>query len=373
MITTSAWRGGLEATGSVGLSADSRWLASGTLPGAGTTWADMVRLALLDLHQLVQPNGAVAAGAAEHWGYAWPRDGAFVVAALAKTGHVDDAELVMGFFQRVEEADGGFEARYLLSDDGPPDDRPRQSDGAGWALWALGQLVSASTDPRATTAQFRSLLESATGFALREVDNGRQLPPASPDYWERSEADLTLGTAAPLLAGLRTSADLFLNLDDPAAAARSTRAADGLEQLVTDHFQPGGYQRYGSWGGTDAAICVLMPPFTSTAATGVIAAFQRYQLDALRPAGGLAPGTTWKRDGVSWTPETALVALTAASTGDSQTAAHWLDWLDAHRTTWGSLPEKVNADGTPGGPAPLAWTAASVVLAVAAFDDPSTP
>jgi len=66
------------------------------------------------------------------------------------------------------------------------------------------------------------------------------------------------------------------------------------------------------------------------------------------------------------------VALTAASDGKPDVAARWLDWLDTHRTAWGSLPEKVNADGTPGGPAPLAWTAASVVLAVATLDAPDT-
>ncbi|MCR6490875.1 hypothetical protein [Cellulomonas sp. P24] len=97
-------------------------------------------------------------------------------------------------------------------------------------------------------------------------------------------------------------------------------------------------------------------------------AWRRYQVDAMRPAGGLAPGAGWKQDGLSWTPETALVALAAASDNDPLVAGHWLDWLSAHRTSWGSLPEKVNSDGTPGAPAPLAWTAASVILAVAALD-----
>jgi GH15 family glucan-1,4-alpha-glucosidase len=111
-----------------------------------------------------------------------------------------------------------------------------------------------------------------------------------------------------------------------------------------------------------------MPPFTDRPSADVVNAWRRYQVDAMRPAGGLAPGVSWKQDGISWTPETALVALAAASDGDSLVAAHWLDWLGAHRTSWGSLPEKVNSDGTPGGPAPLAWTAASVILAVAALD-----
>ena len=54
--------------------------------------------------------------------------------------------------------------------------------------------------------------------------------------------------------------------------------------------------------------------------------------------------------------------------GRPQLAAHWMDWLSAHRTPWGSLPEKVLATGAPAGPAPLAWTAALVVLTAAELD-----
>jgi GH15 family glucan-1,4-alpha-glucosidase len=88
-----------------------------------------------------------------------------------------------------------------------------------------------------------------------------------------------------------------------------------------------------------------------------------------RPAGGLAPGAGWRQDGISWTPQTSLYALTAAANGDDAQAHARLAWLDAHRTAMGALPEKVLADGSPAAVAPLAWTAACVVLAVATLDD----
>src|SRR4051794_7940790 len=59
------------------------WLAAGAVPGRGTRWASMVRFAMVDLRQLARSNGAVAAGAAARWGYAWPRDMAFVAVAMA--------------------------------------------------------------------------------------------------------------------------------------------------------------------------------------------------------------------------------------------------------------------------------------------------
>ena len=86
-----------------------------------------------------------------------------------------------------------------------------------------------------------------------------------------------------------------------------------------------------------------------------------------RPGGGLAPGSAWRDDGSSWTPETALFALSAAATGDTATAHRRLGWLQSHRTAAGSLPEQVLYDGRPGSVAPLAWTAALVLLALNAL------
>ena len=65
---------------------------------------------------------------------------------------------------------------------------------------------------------------------------------------------------------------------------------------------------------------------------------------------------------MSWTPTTATWALVAAGSGDREQAVDRLRWLDDHRTAEGSLPEKVLADGRPAAVAPLAWTAAAVVL-----------
>lgn len=372
LLTGPGWRVTENVAGKVGPVADRRWLAGGTVPGAGSTWAEMVRYALVDLRQLTGPNGSVAAGAGENWGYAWPRDNAFVAAALAKTGHHQEADLILQFLQAAQENDGGFEARYLLSADRSPDSRTRQSDGAGWVLWALDEVASSSSDRHATATRFRAMLDSATAFSLSLVGDGTRLPAPSPDYWERRESQLTLGTAAPLLTGLWASARLYQDLGERTAATRSRSAADGLEHLITRSFEPGGYQRYELTGGADAAICFLMPPFNDRPSASVVAAWERYQVDAARPAGGLAPGVSWKQDGISWTPETALVAYTAAASGRPQNATRWLNWLDAHRTDWDSLPEKVLADGAPAGPAPLAWTAASVVLAAAALQEQPT-
>ena len=45
-----------------------------------------------------------------------------------------------------------------------------------------------------------------------------------------------------------------------------------------------------------------------------------------------------------------------------------LDWLVDRRTGVGALPEKVAADGSPAGPAPLAWTCSLLLLALCESD-----
>jgi GH15 family glucan-1,4-alpha-glucosidase len=337
---------------------DVLWLARGRTPGEGDR-AVTVRTALLDLRRLTRPNGAVAAGPDGPWAYTWPRDTSFVAVAYAVSGHPDEAWRALDFLASVQHDDGGFEARYLLDGSGVPDDRPRQSDGAGWVLWALDATrVASGGDP--LPAGLQALRDRATDFVLGLTEGGLVLPPVSPDYWEVPERRLTLGTAAPLVAGLEAASRTYAAEGAAARAADVARAAVRLRELVRDHFGPD-YERHGGSGGLDASVAMLMPPFAEEGEAAA-RAWSAYPQLALRSAGGIAPGVDWKQDGVSWTPETALVAYTAAASGRVDAAEQWLEWLGAHVTPWGSLPEKVLPDGRPAGPAPLAWTAALVVL-----------
>jgi GH15 family glucan-1,4-alpha-glucosidase len=55
-----------------------------------------------------------------------------------------------------------------------------------------------------------------------------------------------------------------------------------------------------------------------------------------------------------------------AETGHEHLATQTLTWFAAHTTRLGTLPEKVDARGRPVSAAPLAWTGAAVLLALAA-------
>lgn len=341
------------------------WLAAGTVPVvpelAGST---MFSHALRDLYALGR-SGVPIAGWPGPWRYVWPRDAALVAAALARTGHLADAERVVDFLQRVQPEAGVFQARYT-PDGRAPDRRGVQLDGLGWALWATDQVAAALPGPQRATflTRYRPLVDRSTTTTLGLTDNARSLPPVSSDYWEVREWRRTLATAALLLAGLVAAGRIYADLGEPAARRQADDGAARLRIAIHTGFGPDGYPRHlgGSASSVDLGVDFLLPPFVTEAEPGVVRAW-RGAADAMRrPAGGLAPGGSWAADGNSWTTATSTYALTAAALGERAEAVRGLTWLDAHRTESGSLPEKVTADGHPGEPAPLAWTAATVLL-----------
>jgi glucoamylase len=352
--------------------AQARWLASGTVPGSTAAQRATAARALLDLRLLVRPDGAVAAAWYPGWKYAWPRDSSWVAAALAATGHGSGALTVLRFIARVQPASGVWAARYELSGDGPVrDGRPSELDADGWFPWAvwLWYTVAGRADRRGLAGLWPAVARAADATVSRLGRDG--LPPASMDYWEDPVSAVTIGTAAPLLAGLRSAADLAGTLGDRGDARRWSAAAARLAAGIRAGFGATGYQRTPAAGsGADAAVTFLGPPFAAATAPvrrAVAAAARRLTL----ANGGVEPGSVWAGDpGEAWTPETGFFALYDAASGDRAGAAHWLAWLAGHRTVYGSLPEQVNSAGRPASVAPLAWTDAIALLAMTAERHP---
>lgn len=309
------------------------------------------------------PSGAVAAAPVGAWRYVWPRDASFCAAALSSVGLYREALGVLGCLASWQDGAGALEARYTLSGR-PPDDRPRQTDGVGWLMWAVGRLLADGTSVADLEAALGTCLARTTSRLLRLTDTASHLPAASPDYWEVPESVLTLGTAAPVLLGLeaalglaRAGADLGADPEELEERVATVR------QAVERGFAPG-WGRHVRQDDVDAALALVLPPFTTELA-GAREVRQGAVARMSRPAGGVAPGSSWRRDGVSWTPQTALLAWSGVVLGMEE-GQRLLGWLESHRTRAGALPEKVLADGSPAGPAPLAWTSALVVLAAGA-------
>lgn len=341
------------------LARQDAWLAAGLVPG-GEVYRALAERALRDLDLLVGPDGAVLAAAEPGWDYVWPRDASFVAVALARTGHPADALAVLEHLARLHATspDGVFEARYLPDGSGAvPDGRARQLDGCGWVGWAAGEWFAVTGDLDGAE-RLAPMLRGCLAAVDAEIGPDG-LPGPWSDYWEVAERVPTLGTVAALLTGSRAVVPLARALGDDALAARAEALAVRLAEGVA-RFAPE-YPRHLGGSARDTAVAFLMPPFAAPDQE-VARAWADAQVGMRRPAGGLAPGEAWRADGVSWTPTTAVFALTAAASGERDTALAWLEWLAGHTTVRGSLPEKVLGTGEPASVAPLAWTAALVLL-----------
>jgi glucoamylase len=349
------------------------WLRAGLVPGATAVQRSMATRALLDLRLAVQPDGAVLSGWHSGWEYGWPRDSSWVAVALTDAGHPAMAYQILRFLQRVQAGDGTWAARYLPDGSRPVrDGRPAELDADGWVSWAVWSWASTqrlgySGPARRELALLWPMVTRAASASLRSLTSDG-LPRAAMDYWEDS-IQVTLGTAAPLLAGLRAAADLAADMGGATAvgdARRWAAAATRLARAIAATFGRTGYQRTPTGSGADAAVTFLGPPFAVPDPQVLLAARSAQQALAVGN-GGLRPGTTWPgTPGVAWTPETACFALFDAGTGQHSRAAALLAWLAAHRTRLGSLPEKVNSASLPASVAPLAWADAVTLLALLA-------
>ena len=355
------------------VAASRAWLEGGEVPGDDAEERRISGRALLDVRLLTRPNGAALAGLHPRWRSVWPRDASFVAVAFAATGHHELSYEVLSFLASTQEPDGAWEARYDAAGIPVLDGRPRQLDAVGWFLWATWYWhVTAERSDRAEE-RARSLWPTARAAAEVAVASlgADGLPPGGADYWETETWRPNLGTAAPLRTGLRAAADLADRLGHESDARRYAAAAGRLDAAISREFAPMGYPRTtGARSGADAAVNFLAPPFAPSdpRVEGAIAdAAERLRV----PNGGVLPGERWPQDPtVAWTPETALFALSAAAAGDEEVADRWLGWLAAHRTSLGAFPEKVSGAGEPKAAAPLGWTAAIVLLALVAEDEP---
>ncbi|HEY8481164.1 MAG TPA: glycoside hydrolase family 15 [Spirillospora sp.] len=363
---------------------DQAWLARGVVPdggldpatGAEPGFRDMAARALLDLRLLTRPNGASLASWYSKWRYTWPRDSAFAAAAFTVTGHPSEARRILGFLARVQNGNGMWAARYHPDGTAVSDGRAAQLDALGWVLWAawFHRLHHPSADEE--LPELWPMVRRAADHLTRSLD-AEGLPPASSDYWERDprgEQDPrrpTLGVVGPVLAGLRSAADVAARRGDRAKAEQWRRAARRVAGAVDRQFAPYGYPRSPVPGGRmDTSVTFLAPPFAAPDPR-VTAAIRDAARRQATPNGGVLPGEGWSgHPDIAWTPEVAMFGLAAAASGRTDDALDRLSWLAAHRTSLGALPEKVGPEGKPAGPAPLGWTAALVLLGLSALERP---
>ena len=93
------------------------------------------------------------------------------------------------------------------------------------------------------------------------------------DYWELPETSLTLGTAAPVVAGLEALSSLPPAAGDAVGEGLALDRSTKVRLAVIDDFAPT-WTRYAGHGGTDSAVSFVLPPFQTTALPGALSAWR---------------------------------------------------------------------------------------------------
>lgn len=350
------------------LHAEERWLAIGSIPGQGGPFEHMARSALLDLRVMLRPGGALLEAWARGHDAVVTRTAAFGAAALAATGHVDDALDVLTFLARVQQPDGTFFDSYQADQvsSGTPEQvtgRQDRPENAGWVLWAADQALNQLSwrQSRGVSSALRSLVSRSMVKVLSGV-GADGLPPPRQGYLNGFRRRLDLATAAPMLAGVQAAVEIEQRIGNRVQTFALAEAALRLDASIAEAFAPGYPAMLGS-GLPDESVAFLMPPIGAGSDPGTAAVIRRVDDGLTRPHGVIFPGRNLTR-----TAPIALVALAdsySEQPGTRARAAASLRWLDRHRTAPGSLPEAVQFNGAPAGPAPWVWTAAIVLLALA--------
>ena len=275
--------------------------------------------------------------------YSWFRDGSFIADAMSIVGERESAEAFFDWGARViERHHPDLRTRYTVEGEVDESEWPeRQWDGYGLFLWAVARHRERhpGVDPERW---------AAAGALAADWLAERWREPCT-DWWEERDG-VHAATVACIWAGL------------DAHGHPETQAIE-REHLA----EPAGFR-------PDASLLALVPPVGPSGADAILAVVREH----LSPGGGLHRhlDDTYYGGG-EWLLLTAMLGVAEARAGDRRAAQRRLDWVEAHATADGLLPEQsqdhllhpsmyepwVERWGPP--PSPLLWSHA-MHLALAA-------
>ncbi|MFQ6170738.1 glycoside hydrolase family 15 protein [Oryzobacter sp. R7] len=288
-------------------------------------------------------------------GYAWLRDGGFTAEGMSRYGDVTSADAFHDWVdatladrrEAVDEvvrlrAAGAEVPRALLlptrftldGGDGTDAWWDFQTDGYGTWLWAV---VTHATRHALDLARWRPGIEVAADFVTALWD----LP--CYDWWEEHDEHRHVSTLGAIVGGLEAVAGSGVLDDDRSARCRAVaaeaRALTLAEGVVDGHLV--------KWLGSEAVdgslpACVVpfgLVPRGSALAAGTLEAVAA-ELDVEGGVHRFLADVFY--GGGQWLLLSCLLGWNLAAAGDREGARRLLDWVAAHATAEGELPEQVD-------------------------------
>jgi glucoamylase len=374
------------------------------------------RQSLLIIKSQIDHEGAIIAAndtdilsfARDTYSYMWPRDGALVSVALARSGHPGTPSKFFEFCARVISPNGFLRHKYnpdgtLASSWHPYVENgqavlPVQEDETALVIWALWHYFDRYERIEEMAPFYRALVTRPADFLLRHVDQQTGLPLPSHDLWEERWGVHTF-TVAAVIAGLRAAAQMSDGFGEVARAARYRAGADRMleaarvilwnpaEQRFARMAAPGpsGYVLdmtidSSLFGLIEFDVLAADDPQAESTFTQVedrllvrteIGGLARYENDAYwqveRSDLRKVPGNPWFI-ATLWLARYHL--RRARSAGDLARGFELIEWAAKHALPSGTMAEQLHPyTGAPLSVSPLTWSQAAYVSAVREYVD----
>ena len=375
---------------------------------------DLFKRSLLTIRTHSDNRGGIVAAAdadimafnRDTYTYVWPRDASFVCMALDQAGYTEVTRRFFEFCCRIQTSDGYLLHKYnpdgSLGSSWHPWFRdgqvqlPIQEDETAIVLCALWKHFQVTQDFEFLQSMYESFLKKAAKFLcnFREPQTG--LPLASYDPWEEHRGIFTYTTACTI-AGLHAAAEISHALGHFTHSEQYQTAADEMRQALLSHLYDEETGRFFKKikrknGQTieqdrtvDASIAAVWklgilpssdPHIISTmrqieehltvrTPIGGVARYMNDQYQAQVPPSPEVPGNPWIITTL-WNAQWYIEV--AQSMDDLLKPQKTLEWVVAHASTTGMLPEQIHPiTGAPLSVAPLTWSHATFVETVLQF------
>ena len=327
----------------------------------------------------------------DYYCYCWPRDAAYALWPLIRTGHFDEAKQFFLFASDVMHPDGYMMHKY----------QPDRAIGSTWhplvhnntkelaiqedetasMLFMLNELYEASGDAIYVQNLYNAFVAPCANFLSAYIDEQTGLPHASYDLWEQRFATFTY-TVCTVIAGLEAAAKLAAVADQPQDAVEWQRAADSIREKLDGLCHPDGYFRKSFLleagnlnfdNSTDIAnmygpFMFAKLPLSDKRLTNTVKKVEQ-DIFGKGPTGGVIRyfGDDYFLDkpeygGNPWVVGTLWLAQFYIRAQRSEEAKKLLDWALEKRLPSGILSEQFDpVDGKPLGVAPLVWSHAELI------------
>ncbi len=374
------------------------------------TITNLFNRSLLVLRTQIDNQGAIIAAndsdivrfGKDTYSYMWGRDGAFVAAAMAKSGYAEVCRRFFNFCSSVLSDEGYLFQHYnpdgsLASNWHPwlQDGEvvlPIQEDSTALVLWALWVHYECAKDIEFIRPLYTPLITRSADFLVSHRDAETLLPIASYDLWEERYGVHTF-TVATVIAGLKAAANFAKTFRDESLATAYEAAAVEVKEALTKYLYHPKLKRYARSGyRTNAGYEldeVLDVSLAGLVSLGVFDAADlkvaqtmeaiREQLWVKTPVGGFAryqndhyqatldnskdvPGNPWVI-ATLWVAQ--YLIARAQSVDQLHEAIPYLKWCAKNSLTSGILAEQIHPlNARPLSVSPLTWSHSAFVSAV---------